>query len=108
MPVEHDQRESREEQVVQQEGGLARHRRIDATGRTQLVAAPGDEADTRRTRTVPRKAEQPRPDARLRERVHRVDHARTGEERAEDGEAERREHERQVPDAQHSRAVPGP
>ena len=36
-----------------------------------------------------------------RERVHRVDHARTREERAENRETERRDDERQVPDTQH-------
>ena len=48
---EHDEREAGEEQVVQQERGLARDRGVDATGRAELVAAPRDRARRSRTRT---------------------------------------------------------
>ena len=47
---EHDERERGEQQVVEQERGLARHRRVDAARRAQRVAAPRDERDAGRSR----------------------------------------------------------
>ena len=45
---QHDQRETGEQQVVEQERGFPRERRVDATRRAQRVTAPRDQTDTER------------------------------------------------------------
>src|SRR5205823_1289991 len=97
----HDERERGEHEVVGEERRFARYRRIDATGRSQAVAAPGDEPDAGGG-DDPEEDEQRGTDRRLRERMDRVEDAGPGEERPEDRQAERRDHEREVPDAQHA------
>ena len=61
---QHDEREPGEQQVVGEERRLARHRRVDAPGRAQLVAAPRDEPDAGRGDDAEER-EQPRPDVGL-------------------------------------------
>ena len=50
----------------------------------------------------PEEAEQGRPDPGVVERVDRFQHPRSGQERGQDGQAERGHHQRQVPDPQHA------
>ena len=47
---QHHEGEGGEHHVVGQEGAFARHRRVDAAGRAQAIAAPADEARATRTR----------------------------------------------------------
>ena len=101
---QHHEREAREEEVVGEERGLARHRGVDSAGCVQLVRPPRDEREARDDHDA-KEREQPRTDRRLRERMDRVHDARPGEERAQDGETERRQHEGDVPDPEHPAAL---
>ena len=97
---QHDEGERGEQQVVGEERALPGERGVDAAGRPQAVAPPADEehadADDQGE-----EAEEGGADAGLGEGVDRVEHARPGEERAEDREGERGAQQRQVPDPQH-------
>ncbi len=53
-PEEHDERETREEKVVDQERPFSRDRGVDRARRAQPVAPPGDETDPTAT-TSPKK-----------------------------------------------------
>jgi len=83
-PGEDDERETGEQEIVQQERGFPGDGRVDLARRAQLVATPRDECDAAE-RAHPEEGEEPRADARLRERMHRVDDTGPRQERAEDG-----------------------
>ena len=99
-----DEGEEAEQQVVGEECTFTRDRRFDRAGCVQHVAAPTDEGD-RHDDDQCEEGEQPRTDRAFREGVHAVQHTGAREERAEDGETERGDEERQVPYAQHSPAL---
>ena len=103
-PQEHHEGEPHEEDVVGQEGPLAAHRRIDAAHRAEPVAPPGDQPHPG-AQDQPEEPQQQGADGRLRERVHRLDDPGAGQEGPEDGQAERRHHQRQVPDPEESAAL---
>ena len=101
---QHDEGEHGEGHVVGQESGLAGQGRVDAPLRAELVAPPGDEPQ-RRHHHHGEEAGQGRADGRLGEGVHGVEHPRTGDEGAEDGEREGGHHQRQVPHPQQASAL---
>ena len=78
-----DEAEGGEQQVVGEEGALTRDRRVDRPRRPQAVAPPSDQHH-RDEDDESEEREDPRPDRRLGERVHGVEHARARQERAED------------------------
>ena len=101
---QHDEGEPGEEHVVGEEGALARHRRVDRPGRPQPVTAPTDQAEGDRD-DEHEERQQPRADVAVAEGVHRLEHAGSCEEGAEDRQAERGAEQRQVPHAEHPSAL---
>ncbi len=99
-----DEGEQHEQEVVGQEGAFAAEGRVDAAGRAQPVAPPGDEADPD-GQDQAEEPQQQRPDGRGREGVHRLDDPRSGQEGAEDGEAEGGDDQGQVPHPQQAPAL---
>ena len=101
----HDAPEDREaereqEQVVVEERSLARDRRLELRRRAELRQPPEHEPEGHRHGERDER-EEPWSDRALREGVDRVDDTRAREERPEQREREREDHEQDVPDLQH-------
>ena len=68
---QHDEREGREEEVVEDERTLSAEWRVDPSGRAQPVTAPGDQPDPG-SEDDTEEPEKKRPDVRVAERVDRL------------------------------------
>ena len=100
----HDDGKGTEEEVVRQEGALARDRGVNAPSRAELVASPTDEDDRAEDNRAEQR-QQCRANAGVRKGVDRVDEPGSGEERGKDGQAERADQERKVPDPKQPAAL---
>ena len=103
-PQQDDEGEADEEQVVQQEGALPAERRVDPPGERRRSPRQAMRPKPTMT-TTKKKAIRVGPSVDSREGVHRLDHAGAGQEGAQDGEGERGDGERQVPDAHEPAAL---
>ena len=101
---QHHEGEPREDEVVEQDGPLARHRRLDPADGTQQVRPPGDQPE-RDGHDDHEEAQQHRADRAGGEGVDRLHHPGAGEEGTEDGQAEGGAQQRDVPHAQHPVAL---
>ena len=70
---QHHEGEGGEQQIVEQERALTTHWRVDGAGRTQSIASPADQYQRHRHHNA-EEGKQERPDRRLAEGVHRLDH----------------------------------
>ena len=92
--------EGEQEQVVVEERRLPRDGRLELRRRAELGQPPEHDRERHGDRHGD-ECEEPRPDRALRERVDRVDDAGSREERPEQRERERDDHQQDVPDLQH-------
>ena len=98
-PEQHGQHRGHEDDVLEEEDRFPRERRADRARVAQAVRAPEQEPDGK-DEDRHEVAEQERSDRGLRERVHAIDHAASGEEGAKYGQRERRDDESEIPGAQ--------
>ena len=98
---EHREGGGHQEEVVQQEGRLARDDRVELALRVQALEPPGQQREGAQD-DQGQEAEEELADRALAEGVHRADDAGAGEEGAEQGEAEGQDDQGQVPELQHA------